>query len=185
MRFLIAILVTIGLIVLIIVLLLRGTGTNPAKQALDLGSYAFNGASEAQLIIDGPIVAESKHQGLKIGVAENEVTLTIYDGYEQNVIKTQTYVSNSDAYAAFLHALQHASFTDGNSNKDVSDERGYCPGGFRYILSFNDGAKNLIRYWSTSCGNGTFRGQLSTILFLFKAQVPDYNDQVNGVTTVF
>lgn len=180
-RFFIAFLVTIGLIVLIFVLLLRGTGTNPSQQQLDLASYATNAASRAELIIDGPEISEQEHQGIKIDVTQTDVTLTIYQGYEQSTVSTQSFANNQPGYATFLLALEHANFTKGNSNKDVSDERGYCPTGTRYIMSFNDGSDQLLRFWKTSCGDGTFRGDLNTVLYMFRRHVPNYFQLTNKV----
>lgn len=180
-RYVVAFLITIGLIVLIFVLLLRGTGTNPSRQQLDLASYASNPASRAQLIIDGPEVSQQEHQGVTIDVTQADVTFTVYQGYEQTAINALTFANNQPGYAVFLLALKHADFTKGNSNKDVSDERGYCPSGTRYVMSFYDGNDQLLRYWKTSCGNGTFRGNLNTVLFMFRGHVPNYYRLTNGV----
>lgn len=175
MRFLIGFLITIGLIVLIIVLLLRGGGSStPAAKALNLGDYATSGTT-AQLIIDSPIVSEPKHKEVKIAVTQNDVTFTEYQGYQDNVLRTQTYPNNQTAYAVFLHALQNQGFTLGKNAKALHDERGVCPAGNRYIYSFTSNDSELLRTWSTSCGSqGSFQGVPSTVRYLFQQQVPDY-----------
>ncbi|HEX7368489.1 MAG TPA: hypothetical protein VF261_02435 [Candidatus Saccharimonadales bacterium] len=177
MRYFIGFLITIGLIILILVLLLRGSG-KPQPKPLDLTAHTYDG-STAQLIIDGPIVADQNHNEIQIDVTQNQVSLDLYQGYQQTPVNSKTYVNNASAYAVFLHALQHVGFTDGNNDKALSDERGYCPGGDRYIFSFMDSSgNNLMRYWSTSCAGAphTYKGVTSTTLWLFQQQVPDYND---------
>ena len=175
MRYFVGFFVTIFLIILIIVLLLRGGGTaTPAPKAINLGDYA-NNVSSAQLILDSPIVADQNHREIKLIVSESAITFTEYKGYQQDVIKSQTYPNNPSSYGVFLQAIQKAGFTEGSRDKALQDERGYCPGGYRYIYSFANGADDLFRTWSTSCGSqGTFKGQPSTIRQLFQKQVPDY-----------
>lgn len=184
MRYVIGFLLTIGLIILILVLLLRGGGA-PQPKPLDLGNYVYNGAT-AQLIIDGPIVADPNHSEIQIDVTQNEVSMTVYQGYQQTPVNSKTYPNNTSAYGVFLHALQHAGFTKGNNDKTLSDERGYCPGGDRYIFSFSDNSgKNLMRYWSTSCGGTqTYKGITSTTVWLFEKQVPDYTTLTKNVNLV-
>jgi hypothetical protein len=96
MRFIIGILITIGLIVLILVLLLRGGGSTPTPKTLKLSDYA-NSGSTAHYILDGPIVSDQEHQGVKIDVSADEVSFMLYRGYEGDVIKQQTYLNNNSA----------------------------------------------------------------------------------------
>lgn len=182
MRYIVGFLITIGLIILILVLLLRGGGSSAtAPKALNLGDYAY-GSATAQLIIDGPIVADPNHREIEINVSQDAVSMNVYQGYQQTTINSKTYLNNESAYAVFLHALQNAGFTKGNTSAALSDERGYCPGGDRYIYSFNNDGTDLMRFWSTSCGGqGTFKGTPSTILYLFQNQVPDYSTLTQNV----
>jgi hypothetical protein len=176
MRYLIGLLVTVGLIVLVLVLLFRGGGSTPPTAAglVDLSKYA-NTDSSAQLIIDGPEVADQSHQQVEIDVSSSDVTFTLYNGYQQNAVRTQTTANNTVAYGVFLQALQHQNFTKGNTDPKLKDERGYCPLGQRNIYSFNNDSKQLMRFWSTNCGVSTFKGTAGTVTLLFKQQVPNYN----------
>jgi hypothetical protein len=74
-------------------------------------------------------------------------------------------------------SLSHAGFTKGNADKALSDERGYCPLGSRYIFELIDeNGKTIERYWATSCGKPkTYQGNVSLTRSLFQAQVPDYS----------
>lgn len=175
MRYIIGFLVTIGLIILILVLLLRGGGSGPAAKPVNLGNYLHSGAI-ARLIMDGPIVADANHREVQIDVSQNNVVFTLYQGYQHTVVRSQTYANNQPAYAVFLQALQHAGFTKSNHDASLYDERGYCPGGNRYIYSLNNNGNDVMRSWSTSCGGlGTYKGLQSTVLSLFREQVPDYS----------
>lgn len=176
MRFFVGFLITIGLIVLVIVLLVRGGGgtATPSPKALNLASYSTS-SSVASLILDSPIVADSQHKEIQIDVTQDQVTYTEYQGYEQNPTETQVFSNNGRSYGVFLRALQHAGYTLGSTDKTLQDERGYCPSGFRYIYSFDNADKQLLRLWSTSCGNdGNFKGLPTTVRTLFQNQVPGY-----------
>lgn len=175
MRYFIAFLVTIGLIVLILVLLLGG-GSGPSTPKVDLNSY-FNTGATTEMIIDGPITADSTHQEVKIDVDQNFATLTVYQGYQQTVLRSKSYANNQSAFAVFLHALNINGFTKGNPDKSKSDERGYCAAGNRYIFSLiGDDGRDIQRYWTTSCGGGgTYKGNRAATIDLFQKQIPDYN----------
>lgn len=183
-RFIFAFLVTIALVVLILFLMFSGGGSAPSKTQINLIKY-INSGSTAQILVDGPINAEQNHQQLEIDVSAAAVTLTIFQGYQRNPINTQTYPNNTSAYAAFIYGLQRSGFTRGNSDEKLSDERGYCVTGNRYIYTFNDGSKDLFRYWSTSCGQATFKGNISTVQYLFQNQVPDYSNQTRNLQFSF
>jgi hypothetical protein len=185
MRYIVGFLVTIGLIILIIVLLLRGGGGSVTTKQVKLGDYLYSGGT-AQLIIDGPIVADPNHREVQINVSQNSVDFTLYQGYQQTVVRSQTYPNNQSAYAVFLQALQHAGYTLTTNDKSLYDERGYCPGGDRFIYAFTNNGTNVVRSWSTSCGGtSTFRGVPGTVLTLFKRQVPNYGDLIKDTNLNF
>jgi hypothetical protein len=80
-----------------------------------------------------------------------------------------------------LRALDLLGYTEGNDASELADERGYCPAGRRYIYAIADGSDILQRYWSTSCGEGTFAGRTKGVRALFQAQIPDYREFIRGV----
>lgn len=180
MRVIVGILITVGLIVLILFLLLSGGNSGPTIKPLRLIDYAHSN-SAAQLIIDGPIVANQNHNEIKITVSPQSVDFTLYNTYEQQTINSQSYPNNERSYSVFLQALQHAGFTKGNTDKTLVDERGFCPSGIRDIYSFANASRPLMRFWSTSCGDGTYKGRIETTVNLFKKQVPDYGNLTHNV----
>lgn len=180
MRYFIALLVTIGLIILIFVLLLRGGG-GPAKPQVNLTSYATTDAI-VEMIIDGPITAEQTHREVKIDISQNQAILTVYQGYQQTVLRSQSYANNQSAFAVFLHALNVNGFTKGNPDPSMRDERGYCAAGDRYIFSLTNDDKDIQRYWTTSCnGGGTYNGNRAATIDLFQKQIPDYSQLTTNV----
>jgi hypothetical protein len=180
MRYIFGILATIGLIILILVLLLRGGNPQSSTKPLVLSNYADSG-SAAEFTIDGPVRADQEHNRVTIHVDANEVRLTVYNGYENHVSNEQSYSNNVESYTVFLKALQNEGFTLQNKDVKLKDERGVCPLGQRGIYSFDNGTKEAFRTWSSSCGTGTFKGQKDAIRTLFQRQVPDYSAQIRGV----
>lgn len=177
MRYFTAFLVAIGLIVLVFVIIIKSiTGGGGSKSTtINLNNYASTPAT-AQLTIDGPINADQTHQQVQITVGNSQTTFQILSGYQGTVKTTKTFESNQASYAVFLHALSLAGFTEGNSDPNLKDERGYCPTMDRYIFELDEGADRIERYWSSECGQGNFKGDTGTVLELFQAQVPNYDD---------
>jgi hypothetical protein len=183
MRYIIGLLVTLGLIILLIVLLVGGGG-KPKVPATSktLDSYASTNA-EARLTIDGPVNAASQHQQVRITIDRDNVTFEHLQGYDGNVVTMQRYANTESAYGAFLSALGHAGFTKGNTDKTVADERGYCPLGDRFVMELRQNEKDIERFWATSCGNPkTYAGNRALTVQLFRAQVPDYDTQIENIT---
>jgi hypothetical protein len=183
MRYFLGLLIGLGLIILFIILLVRlifGGGGEQQKPKTDLLTYSDTNVV-MRLLIDGPINADQDHRRIQIDVSDTMNELSLLTGYQGNVQKTQSFASNSSAYANFLRAIDLQGYTQGKDSKDLTDERGFCPGGNRYIFEIVDGANIKQRYWSTSCGGTkSFDGQVPVILNLFKAQIPGYTQQVAG-----
>lgn len=180
-RPIIAGLIGIGLIVLIIVLIVKAfSGGNSGTKPINLVSYAGTDAT-AQLYISGPIVSDQEHRAVRITVGSGQTEIDIIQGYQDNIIHTKTYANNPSSYAVFLKALGHLNFTQGNSDPAQQDERGFCAQADRFIYSFATANGNLFRYWSTSCGEGTFGGDRAGVQQLFERQIPTSDfEQLTG-----
>ncbi len=175
MRYFLAFLVTLGLILVLFTLLFHGGSKPKTPAGKPLSSYATTDAV-VRMTIDGPINADQSHQAIRITVGRDDVTYEQLQGYQGNVIKVQTYPNNGDAYVNFLLALSHAGYTLGDKSAALKDERGYCPLGDRYIFELTQQDQEIERYWATSCGKPkTYLGAFGLTTDLFKAQVPDYN----------
>jgi hypothetical protein len=176
MRYYIGFLVTVGLLVMLIFLLFHGSSPSKVPSASKpLYTYADTG-SEVRLTIDGPINANINHQQVQIMVNANTVTFDQIQGYDGNIVNQQQFNNSLNAYSAFLHALEIAGFTEGNTSGALGSEQGHCALGSRYVLELVQGSNDLERFWTTSCSGLTasYEGNFSLTLALFEAQVPGY-----------
>ena len=173
-RSILAVLIGLGLIVLVFVLVARGfsnAGQTSTAPSYSLGSYADTDAT-AQLTIDGPVNNDVDHRSFRLTIGKDSSTFELIQGYQGTVIRSNTYPNNSSAYAVFLKSLDRLGFSRGNTSSALKDERGFCPAGSRFIYQFDSQGSTKFRFWSTSCGDGTFSGQRSAVRQLFYAQIP-------------
>jgi hypothetical protein len=173
MRFITLFLIAIGMLILVIVLIFKGFSGGPKAPEVNLNSYA-NTSAVTQLLIDGPINADQTHQQVQISVGNQVNTFEVMSGYQGSVTATKSFASNPQSYSAFLQALQLAGFTKSNTTA-VADMQGYCSTGQRYSFTLANGSNNVVRSWSSSCGVGTYKGNLARTLTLFEAQIPNYD----------
>lgn len=116
-RYILAALIGIGLIILIAVLIYRGfTGGDktPPPQSVNLSSYSDTDAV-ATLTIQNPIVGNIAARSVKVSVSKSLVQLTVIQGYEGSILDSATFANNQAAYDTFLQALQRQNFTDRKS----------------------------------------------------------------------
>jgi hypothetical protein len=182
MRYIIGIVVALGLIVFVIILLVKSFGGSaPVTQKISLPSYA-NTSAIVRMTIDGPVTSDQTHEDVQMSVDSNQATLTVTQGYDGQVISTNSYATGSNAFAVFLRSLDTYGFTLGNTNSALKDERGQCANGDRYIYEIIDGNSNTVQHlWHTSCGTGTSKASYGAIGELFENQFPDYDQIVNNV----
>ncbi len=183
-RYVIGFLLAVGLIVVVIVLIVRGLMSGPQTSStpgLDLNRYAGTSTS-MRLTIDTPVAAAETHRDIVITVGNNDASLKVTKGYDGQVVRQQGYPMNSVSYAVFLRALALNGFANGDNTAANRDERGHCALGDRYIYEVIDGnGDTLQHYWYTSCGNGTFKGNVNAIRGLFRKQIPDYDKLTSDV----
>jgi hypothetical protein len=183
MRYLIGLLITIAVIIFVIIRLLAGGG-NPAPgvPTKDLVSLADTD-SVVRLTISNPVQAAKTHRDIQITVGRDATDFVLLRGYSGDVVRSKTYEMNQTSYSDFLHALEvSGSYTKGNDDPALADEHGYCATGDRYVYEIIDGDGKVDQhYWSTDCGQKTFRGDAETVQKLFQLQVPDYFDLTRDV----
>ena len=180
------ILICIGMLWLMFVLLgkaFRGNNAPVAPQVPELVTYA-NTDAKSSMYVDGPVKLDQEHEAWKIIVDRSSVTIQYIKGYENNVVRQQTFPNNVNSYAAFLKALDKAQFDSPNSTKYPEDERGYCPARNRYIFDLQNGSDEVVHSWWTTCGSGNFTGSFSTVQQLFINQIPrkDLSELRRGTT---
>lgn len=183
MRYILGVLVALGMIAVIFFFIFRGgSGGSQQPTRIDLNNYANTDAS-VQLIVDGNVQANQEHRAYRIDVNRTATTMQVYQGYEQNVTAARTTPNNQVAYTAFIRSLSKLNFTAVDATKPT-DERGYCPTGQRFILRIVQGDREIYRAWTSSCGKsiGNFQGDSSTIRVLFREQVPEYNTLISGTS---
>ena len=183
MRYVVGLLLGIGLIVLTFILIFRAFsgGDTPKQQGIDLNDYATSNAI-VRYTVDGQINADQSHNRIRITVSKDTILYEQIQGYEGKLVQSKTFPNNTQAYGNFLRALDIAGYTHGNKEFD-DDERGYCATGKRYIYEGIDGGDTIIRWWGTSCSAkiGNFKGSPNTVRTLFERQVPEYGKLANGV----
>jgi hypothetical protein len=173
MRYFFGFLASLGLIILVFILILRGfTGGPDSPDRKPLSSYA-NTDALVRLTVDGRIVSEQEHRAYQISVGRSEVRLETLQGYEYETLETRTYENNQESFNNFLRALDMAGFTRGSDTRENRDERGACADGSRYIFEILNGTSQVQRYWAASCrGQGTFKGSSTMVKQLFEKQIP-------------
>ena len=177
----------IVLIAVLAIFLLTRHGSNttnktPGKQTVNLTKYIDKTGSEVRWTMQGAMVGEDQRRSVRVVVTPNERRLEILDGYEEAVESTKTFNNTYEAYDAFLRALDLAGFTKEHKTA-VTDERGVCPLGNRFVYDLADGSDHPLHLWSSTCGFnvGTSAGNAALISQLFRNQVTDYNKLVQNV----
>lgn len=188
MRRFIAIGIGIFLVIMFLIILFARRGDRPQQdpginRETNLVDYANTG-TVMQFTQNGQINAREDHRVVQITVGQNERTIILFDGYQGNVLKSQTFLNDTDAYRAFLAALQNSGYTKSRIASRNVNPLGACASGQRYSYDIISGTDTVQSLWSTSCGSirGTFAGQPSNVRALFQNQLPDYNAFIQGVS---
>jgi hypothetical protein len=182
MKYVLAVLGVIFLVILAVILITRGGPRGPEAPSLVVSKEAREGVS-AVYTQEGTITGEDRRRAIRIIVNQDERRLEVLTGYGEAVEFAQTYPNTHEAFETFLVALDQAGFDDKREAPAGVDERGACPLGRRYAYELNEYSQPLLSLWGTSCGGklGTFAGNKTTILKLFELQIPNYRDQVKDV----
>jgi len=181
MKYFFGFIIIVALVVFVFILVLKGfSGPAQPKNQINLLDYA-NSSTVVRLFVDGPVNADSQHNGYRITIGRDANTIETLQGYKYEVIKAQTYANNNDAYATFLRSIQLLNFTRGNPDPNLSDMRGVCPTGTRYSFEVESAGQEVQRYWTSSCGGGSFKGNTASIRTLFIRQIPDFDKITSGL----
>lgn len=184
-RYFIALGVVFLLVILLVILLFRGGEKPPTgPTVLPLNEYAFDNTSAVTYTQRGRINGDDVHRNIVITVTSDERKINIIQGYQGNVINTQTYSNNQDAYEQFLYALKQAGFLTKKKEIKVDDPNGRCSTGILYYYTLSQDFNDLSSLWSGNCSKeiGTFGGNNTLIKTLFQAQITDYSKITSGVS---
>lgn len=183
LRYFIGFIITFGLIIALIILIFSGNSGTASKLPTPrlLSSYADTG-SVATMTIDGPITANSTHTTIRVSVDRNSVTYQQLVGYDGTVVKSKSYDNTTNSYSAFLRALAHAGYNLGITNPAITNPTGYCPLGSIYTFMLKDQGIDVYDFWTSSCGSPkTYKGNTNLTIQLFRSQVPDYGQLIDGI----
>lgn len=175
-------------IILLLLLLILGGGKKSSNQrtgpvVLPLPEYSSSDAT-VSLTIDGHINGDDAHRQIRITVGRDQRLLEIIQGYQGNVISSQTFTNNQAAYDNFLRAINLRGFSVKRSKAPANnDYRGQCPEENRYIFKLDKENQDLINLWTSDCSDtlGTFGGNVSSVIDLFRQQITGYNDLTSEV----
>jgi hypothetical protein len=181
MRYFFAFLAAVALILVVFILIVRGFGGRSPKLTTELVDYAKT-QTVVRMSVEGPVVLDENHYQVRVTVGRDSNTLQLRKGYESRVVNTKSYDNNETAYAVFLRALQLQGYTKGNDDPERADSRGFCPSGKVYTFEIITGSDAVQRFWTTSCGGGTFKGNATLIRKLFREQAPDYFRTIRGTS---
>ena len=186
LRYLIALGVVFLLVITLVVFVFNGDDKKkPAGPTLlPLNEYAFDNTSAVTYTQRGRINGDDVHRNIVIKVTSDERKIDIIQGYQGNVISTQSYSNNQDAYEQFLYALKQAGFLTKKKEIKVDNPNGRCSTGILYFYTLSQDFDELSNLWSGNCSKeiGTFGGNSALINTLFQAQITDYGKITSGVS---
>ncbi|MCA9348451.1 hypothetical protein KC867_03510 [Candidatus Saccharibacteria bacterium] len=163
-------------LILVIVIIVAKGGSDNSSTVSTRAKLSESANSEAVFTFTerGPIVADEDHYNIQITVNRHTRVIKILKGYEGNVVATQSFTNNQEAFSDFVSALENAGYEGKKSTKYASEE-GVCPAGRRYVFESNQFDEDFRR-WTSNCDvKGDFAGSLSVIQGLYKDQIPEYN----------
>jgi hypothetical protein len=148
-----------------------------------LSDYADTNA-EVAVTVEGPIVGNELHHAIRITISGSKRNVDIIEGYSGVSVQHNSFDNNTDAYRAFLHAIDLDGFLK-SQKPQIGDDAGVCPTGSKYVYTLDNTGdlKNDKRLWSVSCSItiGTAAGSGPAIRDLFQKQVPDYDTLTKGI----
>jgi hypothetical protein len=182
MKYLIGLLIAIVVIIFIIIKLLTGGGGGVVQKPAPLSDYADTDTT-MRYTVQNPTQATETHREIQITVGQDSSEIVIYKGYNGSVLSRKTYPMTEAAYRDFLRGLMiSGDYTNGNPDKALRDESGYCAAGDRFVYEIVDGSGDVKQhFWSTSCGEKTFRGNIPIVQSMFQQQIPDYDTLTENI----
>jgi len=182
MRYIVAALITIGLLATVVVLIIKGISSPSVKAPTTSLNSQSNTPIQLSYVQDGIINNNILHRSIMISVNRSNINMTVYKGYQGEVLTSYNFPNNEKSFKSFLGSMGSLGFT----SKRVSAYKtstGLCPLGYRYSFSIVNSLVPTFNQnlWSTNCGQGTMAGNTSQIESVMQNQVPDYWTLINNV----
>jgi hypothetical protein len=131
---------------------------------------------EVRMNVRGPIVADENFRSYQIQITPNNRNLTIYKGYEDQVIDNESLGNNIPSYKQFVYALDQAKLMNNNELTGAANNiAGVCATGFLYQFTILNNNKQVKQLWTTSCNGvgGSLGINFNPVLNLFIVQIPN------------
>jgi len=180
----------VGILILIFLgFLLILTGGNGKKtptntpEVVALPDYANTDAT-VSFTTNGIVNGVDIHRAIRITVGQDQRELDILQGYSGQVLSSQTFANTTDAYSAFLKAINNAGFLTKVKKPLVpASPDGQCPMGYTYVLQLNRGGNTLSNTWGSTCGTkvGNSAALITTTQQLFQNQITNYFTVIGSV----
>lgn len=174
------IIIVIGLWTLVRAIFSRDPAPVTTSQTASKEKFADR-VTKVRFTADGAIVNLENRRSIRITINQTERKIEILKGYNEEIIREQSFGNDTAAFTKFLTALDGYGYTLENP-KVSKDERGVCPLGIRYIYEATYESGDPLRSWSSSCSGGNrIHGKVPGIQQLFRNQIPNYNKIVSDV----
>lgn len=188
MRYGIAVIIIALLAVIGVVILVNRnnspSNTTPTSKTVTLSDSDTSPSAIVSWTQQGRIVGNNQFNSVRITITPTNRRLEILNTYQNQVVRSSDYDNNQEAYNTFTRSLDLYKF---GHSRTVSDPnvQGVCPFGNRFLYNFSANSQQLVNTWSDTCKvtDGTYGGgnAVSTAQ-LFRNQIPNYNQQITGVT---
>lgn len=173
------ILTIVAVVLLVSVTSTRTSNNQTGKKVVTMADYTDNGT--VTYTTQGKVVGEGEYKEIRFVINASERRVQLLSGYGERVVREQSFANNKAAFDTFMRALGNAGYSR-EKTSTITDSRGVCPLGLRYLYNLKDNGKDVVNTWATSCNSrdGTFGGDQSLIRVLFENQVPRFNDFVGS-----
>lgn len=162
-------------------------GGGSAEPVVDTGKEALLNTAldrSVRMTVRGPIVGDENFHSYRIIVSPTTRVLTTYEGYLDRQVDTKQLVNNTRGYEQFVYALDRAALTDSAVLEgEAADMRGICATGKVYQYEVMQASNVIKKVWTTTCRNakGSLKASNTTLIKLFQAQIPNYDDLTQKV----
>ena len=186
-----ALIITIVVIILIAIVVVSRvlffTAPSVTEQSIATSQQALLDTSvdrSVAMTVRGPIVSTEDYRSYQIKISSSNRNLTIYKGYDNQVVSSINLGNSVAAYEQFVYALNQANYMDGvELTGDANDIRGVCSTSRLYqfqILNANTPVKQL---WTSSCSSskGSFTASVDSVTKLFLTQITNNKSLINNL----